>query len=77
MPGTFSGPSTCPSLVLPLDFRVAEGRDHVFSSVPGRTDNDNSCCFMSGNCVPGRVVNTLSPLLLLIQANDPILQIET
>lgn len=72
----FSDPSACPRVVLPLDFRVAEVRDHVFSSVPGRTDN-NSCCFMSGNYVPGKVINTLSPLFPLIQANDPILQMET
>lgn len=77
MPGTFSGPSTCPRLVLPLDFRVAEGRDHVFSSVPGRTDNDNSYYFMYGNYVPGMVVNTLSALFRLIQANNSILQMET
>lgn len=72
-----SYPSTCPSLVVPLDFRIVQGGDHVFSVVPNNTNSNNDGCFSYGNYTPGDAVNTWYPLFHLIHANDPILQMET
>lgn len=72
-----SYPSICSSLVLPLDFRIVQGGDHIFSAVPDNTNSNNDGCFLYGNYTPGKVVNTLYPLFHLIHANDPILQMET
>ena len=46
VPCTSSYPSTCPCLVLQLDFRIVEGRDLVFSSVACNSNSNNCCCLL-------------------------------